>query len=148
MRVLRRVKRADIQPILRMIKGVFPPELASQAREDMIPYRTDSLKLWCYDTGSAIIAVSGYFIDGDQLWLSWTAVDRFTQGQGIGRAMLTFVLGSIDTGRWHEIRLTTYDHPMLHRAIEFYLHQGFKFYAVVPEYLNNCSSLLYMRKVL
>jgi ribosomal protein S18 acetylase RimI-like enzyme len=142
----KRLKKEDLHSALCIIKAVMPMEIAVQAKEEFQTILPSETVLWGYFANSNLLGFSGYFVNNEQLWLSWTAVDRHCQGRGIGLTLLNRVLEDIDKEKWKEIQVTTYDHSDFHRAIAFYLKSGFHIYAVVPRYLNDGSSIIYMKK--
>jgi len=142
----KRLKKEDLHSALCIIKAVMPMQIAVQAKEEFRTILSSETKLWGYFANSYLLGLSGYFVSGEQLWLSWTAVDRHCQGRGIGLALLNWVLENVDKEKYKEIQVTTYDHSDFHRAIAFYLKSGFHIYAVVPSYLSDGSSILYMKR--
>lgn len=142
----KRLKKKDLHGVLYIIKAVMPLEVAVQAKEEFRIILSSETKLWGYFVNNILLGFSGYFIRDEQVWLSWTAVDRHCQGRGIGLALLNWVLENVDKEKYKEIQVTTYDHSDFHRAIAFYLKSGFHIYAVVPGYLSNGSSILYMKR--
>ena len=142
----KRLKKEDLHSALCIIKAVMPIQIAVQAKEEFLTILSSETVLWGYFENSNLLGLSGYFVSGEQLWLSWTAVDRHCQGRGIGLALLNWVLENVDKEKYKEIQVTTYDHSDFHRAIAFYLKSGFHIYAVVPSYLSDGSSILYMKR--
>ena len=142
----KRLKKEDLHSALCIIKAVMPMQIAVQAKEEFWTILSSETVLWGYFANSNLLGLSGYFVSGEQLWLSWTAVDRHCQGRGIGLALLNWVLENVDKEKHKEIQVTTYDHSDFHRAIAFYLKSGFHIYAVVPSYLSDGSSILYMKR--
>lgn len=94
------------------------------------------------------IAGIGAEISRKKVWLGYLAVHPAYRHQGLGSRCLLYAEEEAKSRGYCWIFVETYDSPIFESAVRLYKQKGYKQIGELPEYLDDGSDALYLRKEL
>jgi ribosomal protein S18 acetylase RimI-like enzyme len=153
---IRPMTQDDKPEVIRLLKALpefEPPEVA--VAEEVIDSYLDNPEsgyhIQVVEVGSR---VAGYVCYGPApltkgTWdLYWVAVSLEKQGEGTGRALMTFAEDEIRKARGRLIIIETSAKPGYEKTRRFYLSQGFEIVGRIPDFYAPGDDKLILRKQL
>lgn len=132
--------------ILSIIRTTMPLDVYNDAKSTLLDELSfEDRTFFGYFIDDKLVGCCGYYIDGSQYWISWTAVFPECQHLGIGQQLLNKVLDDV-RGKTNCIYVETYEHPMFIKAVNFYWKNDFKLCGLREDYLEDGSTCLYLKK--